>query len=215
MVKKVDRSRKELACRVLAKYFVICATTPDAVIGPSLAGTELKAALADASIDFPVDVKFAKPIPKMPVHGFARKPVVTRSRRKISKESIGWMEEFSSNYEKRGSSPRAHTVRTEMLKVGGPLHRCEDGSLFVLDEGTISNWLKRRYTTQKSAGINLAVIAAAARANRQQQGGVAAQNTEAADGSDGGSADAESDDEEMDYRELWNSKNNFVSVASQ
>jgi hypothetical protein len=93
VVKKVDRSRKELACRVLAKYFVICATTPDAVIGPSSA--ELKTALADASEDFPVEVKFEKPIPKMPVHGFARKPVVTRSRRKISKESVGWMEEFS------------------------------------------------------------------------------------------------------------------------
>jgi len=124
-----------------------------------------------------------------------------KSRRKTSKESVAWMEEFSSNYEKRGSSPRAHTVRTEMLKVGGPLHRCEDGSLFVLDEGTIFNWLKRRYTTQKSAGINLAVIAAAARARRQQQGGAVAE-TETEDGSGEGVVVAGNDDDEMDYERM-------------
>ena len=111
------------------------------------------------------------------------------------------MEEFSSNYEKRGSSPRAHTVRTEMLKVGGPLHRCEDGSLFVLDEGTIFNWLKRRYTTQKNTGIDLAVIAAAARARRQQEGGAGAE-TETEDGSGEDVAVAGSDDDEMDYERM-------------
>jgi hypothetical protein len=57
-----------------------------------------------------------------------------------------------------------------MLKVGGLLYTCTDGSRFVQDEGKRFNWLKKRYTYQKTAGIHLADYAAHARELRLQQG---------------------------------------------
>ena len=204
VVKFVDLSRRDLACTVLPAYSVVHAWTQMATVGPSLA--ELTAALATVSPNSPVYIKFSKPLPRMPSHGFARKRLAMKSRTSIPKEAIKWLEDFCSKYEAgRGSSPRAHTLRTEMVKVGGLFHTCKDGSMFVQDEGRLFNWLKKRYTTQKSAGLNLALFAAAARAARLQQGGAGA--GAGPSGVSAVAAWAEDDDEadeagDLDYEQL-------------
>jgi hypothetical protein len=62
----------------------------------------------------------------------------------MSTEVASWLKTYCKKYEERGSSPRAHTLRTEMLKGGEHLNTCTDGSRFVPDEGKLFNWLKKR-----------------------------------------------------------------------
>jgi hypothetical protein len=57
------------------------------------------------------------------------------------------------------------------LAVGELLHTCTNGSIFLRDEGKLLNWLKKRFTYKKAAGIHLAAYAAHAWKVRLQQGG--------------------------------------------
>jgi hypothetical protein len=82
-------------------------------------------------------------------------------------EVSGWLETYSKKYEERGSSPRARTLRIEMLKSGGLLHNCSDGSL--QDDEKLFNWLKKRHTYQNKAFAHLAAYAAHSRELRLQQ----------------------------------------------
>jgi hypothetical protein len=55
------------------------------------------------------------------------------------------LETYCKKYEERDSSPRAHTLRIEMLKASRLIRTCTDGSRFVQDEGKLFNRLKKRY----------------------------------------------------------------------
>ena len=198
IVESVARTRKLLACRVLPRYTVVRATAAGEEVELSL--DSISDALTSACPASPVALQFLKPLPDMPLHGFARKRLTMKSRTMMAKEVVDWLETFCDKYEERGSSPRAHTLRTEMLKIGGLLHSCTDGSRFVQDEGKLFNWLKKRYTEQKTAGINLAVYAAHARAVRLQHGGAGAGAEATVNDDDDDIAD--DDDETPDYSSM-------------
>jgi hypothetical protein len=127
-------------------------------------------ALAAACPMSPLIWTFRKPTPDMPPHGYARKSFTVKARCAMPTEVANWLKTYSKKYEERESSPRAHTLRTEMLTAGGLVHTCTDGSRDVQDEGKLFNWLKRRYTYQKAAGIHLATLSSHAQEVRLQRG---------------------------------------------
>ena len=98
-------------------------------------------------------------------------------------------EEYCDAYEKKGSQPCHMVVYRAMLNCRGLLY-AEDGVPFVMSGQAIFNWLKRRWATQKAAGINLATAMAASPAItlEREEGG---EEEEVVD-------DAEDDD--VDYR---------------
>jgi hypothetical protein len=200
VVRRVNRERKELASFILRKYSVVSATAAGAEVELTLDG--IRDALAMASPTAPVAITFSKPLPKMPLHGFARKRLATNSRSVMPKEVVNWLESFCDAYEQRGSSPRAHTLRNEMLKVGGPLYLCKDGSRFVQDEGRLFGWLRKRFSEQKSAGINLAVYAAQARAARLQNSGAGAGTGVVVNGDADANSVGDDDSDEPDYSDM-------------
>jgi hypothetical protein len=76
----------------------------------------------------------------MPPHGYARKSLTLKAKPAMPTEVSSLLETYCKKYEERGSSPRVHTPKYEMLMAGGLLHTCTDGSRFVQDEGKSFIW---------------------------------------------------------------------------
>jgi hypothetical protein len=71
-------------------------------------------------------------------------------------------------FEKKGASLRHTGVYTAMVNLHGLLHVADDKP-FVMGETAIFNWLKRRWATQKAAGINSALAAAVSAATAAEE----------------------------------------------
>ena len=126
--------------------------------------SEARAALAQVSATNHVKVKFSKPPPAMPPHGWARKNLRVSPNTQVTPTQKQWLEKFCDVYEKKGSPPRHPVVYQAMVNYRGLLY-VADNVPFVMSETAIFNWLKRRWATQKAAGINLALAAATAPTN--------------------------------------------------
>jgi hypothetical protein len=168
-VSSVDSSRTDLALRVLKGYRLETCTTSsgDGGGGDSLLD-RARAALAGASADSPVKLAFSKPPPAMLAHGWARKKLRVATNNRVTADQKEWLEGYCDAYEKQGSQPRHTVVWRAMVNHRGLLH-VAGGVPFVMGGTQIFNWLKRRWATQKAAGINLATAAAAAAADDEEE----------------------------------------------
>ena len=121
-----------------------------------------RAALDGASVAAPVKLIFTKPPGRDPPHGWARKHLAVDSNSAMTKAQADFLEKHCAEHERVGSSCRAPAVHHAMTQLHGPLHVDDDGVPFVMSQSAIFNYLKRRWSNQKAAGINLALAAAAA-----------------------------------------------------
>ena len=170
VVSSVDSSRTDLALRVLKGYRLETCTTSSGGEGGGDGGSLLeraRAALAGASAESPVKLKFSKPPPAMLAHGWARKKLRVATNNRVTSHQKEWLEKYCDEYEKKGSQPRHTVVWRAMVNHRGLLH-VAGGVPFVMSGTQIFNWLKRRWATQKAAGINLATAAAAAAADDEE-----------------------------------------------
>ena len=124
-------------------------------------------------------MEFSKPPPAMLAHGWARKKLRVATNNRVTAEQKEWLEQYCDAYEKQGSQPRHTVVWRAMVNHRGLLH-VAGGVPFVMGGTQIFNWLKRRWATQKAAGINLATAAAAAAADDEEE------EAEEGDSDDGG-----------------------------
>ena len=160
VVSSVDSSRTDLALRVLKGYRLeTCSSSSGGGGGSPL--ERARAALAAASAESPVKLTFSKPPPAMLAHGWARKKLRVATNNRVTADQKEWLEGYCDAYEKKGSQPRHTVVWKAMVNHRGLLH-IAGGVPFVMSGTQIFNWLKRRWATQKAAGINLATAAAAA-----------------------------------------------------
>ena len=181
VVKCVDPRRVSVALEVLKGYRLKTVESGGTTVISALAGggcggggggggsdeaiaSAARATLSKASADNHVRVAFSKPPPAMPRHGWARKNLHVDSNNRVMPMQKKWLEEHCDAYEKKGSSPRHTGVYTAMVNLHGLLHIADDKP-FVMSETAIFNWLKRRWATQKAAGINLALAVTAMAAN--------------------------------------------------
>ena len=188
VVSSVDLSRTDLALRVLKGYRLETCTTSSGGGGGGDGGSLLdraQAALAGASAESPVKLTFSKPPPAMLAHGWARKKLRVATNNRVTAEQKEWLEKYCDAYEKKGSQPRHTVVWRAMVNHRGLLH-VAGGVPFVMGGTQIFNWLKRRWATQKAAGINLATAAAAAAADDEEG------EVEEEDSDDGGLEDYQS-----------------------
>jgi hypothetical protein len=160
VVSSVDPLRVELALRVLKGYRLESCGSSVGEAGDAAMLQQAEAALGVATAASPVRLTFAKPPPTMLAHGWARKKLRVATNTKVMPGQKKWLEEYCDAYEKKGSQPRHMVVYRAMVNRGGLLY-VEDGVPFVMSGQAIFNWLKRRWATQKAAGINLATAVAA------------------------------------------------------
>ena len=160
VVSSVDPLRVELALRVLKGYRLESCGSSVGEAGDEAMLQQAEAALGVATAASPVRLTFAKPPPTMLAHGWARKKLRVATNNKVMPGQKKWLEEYCDAYEKKGSQPRHMVVYRAMVNRGGLLY-VEDGVPFVMSGQAIFNWLKRRWATQKAAGINLATAVAA------------------------------------------------------
>ena len=170
-VSSVDPSRTDLALRVLKGYRLETCTTGSGGGGGGGGGSLLgraRAALAGASAESPVKLAFSKPPPAMLAHGWARKKPRVATNNRVTADQKEWLGGYCDAHEKQGSQPRHTVVWRAMVNHRGLLH-VAGGVPFVMGGTQIFNWLKRRWATQKAAGINLATAAAAAAADDEEE----------------------------------------------
>jgi hypothetical protein len=127
-----------------------------------------RAALSQASAVNPVRVTFSKPAPATPPHGWARKNLRISSDTTVTHAQKKFLEGHCDLFEKKGASLRYTGVYTAMVNLHGLLHVADDKP-FVMGETAIFNWLKRRWATQKAAGISLALAAAVSAATAAEE----------------------------------------------
>jgi len=203
VVSSVSAARQNLALTILRGYRL------QSVAGGADAGgsgdvsdearaAAARAALGGASATAPVKLTFTKPPGGFPPHGWARKHLAIDSNPATTKAQAEFLEKHCAEHERVGSSCRAPAVHHAMTQLHGPLHVDSDGAPFVMSQSAIFNYLKRRWSTQKAAGINLALAAAAA---HESTGNGGAQDDNETSNMDGGGGD-DVDENDADYDSL-------------